>query len=66
MVELSAISPHTIPMSDATSKSGGDGPGLPHGLVLGVTADGVEVVAQLHASKSQSNERSLYRLVLIV
>ena len=30
-------------MTEATSKASGDGPGLPHGTILGVTADGVQV-----------------------
>jgi hypothetical protein len=32
-------------MSDATSKSSGEGHGLPHGMILGVTSDGVQVRA---------------------
>jgi hypothetical protein len=32
-------------MADATSKSSGEGRGLPHGMILGVTSDGVQVRA---------------------
>jgi hypothetical protein len=34
-------------MSEAISKSSEKGPSLPHGTILGVTADGVQVAAAI-------------------